>query len=706
LNLLRAQAAERRAEAALVEARASEAEAIEQRRVADRERRRAEEEKRAAEAVRNFLQSDLLGQASEFSQAETRRLGGEEFDVERNPRIGELLDRAAARLLPQKIEERFPELPFVQAEVLSTVGDAYHMTGFGEKGIEHLRRAVEQYASSRGLDDPGALKARHALADALWMEGRLEEAETLIDGVISDKYRVLGAHHAETFRSQILRGAFFLTRGQAAEAVEYYTPLTASAREHLGPGHIFSIWSAINLAEGQAQLGRFDEAIGEVDRILAVGEFARLPFDHPGVHAAIRVFAGIYKRAGRAADATRLYQKALDAAEAGGRSQHPATWHYRHELAWDRADAGDLDGAMALFRENLRIEDRSRRGTMTRRALAHCLARACRNDEALVLLREALDLEETLRGSDAGTWWTGMLRAVIGRILLQQKKASEAEPYLVGGYRELLDHKGQQPPWDTGALADARHSLIELYTTTGRQEEARRLDADRILELNAALERSRKDSNAKLIDTLQAAGVLGLALVDAGRNDEVIAVFQDAFERIKAAGWPVERDVCAVYDRLRLAVSRAGRHDLAAELAGGVVERLRERPETRREDLDHEVFELASHILWSGRAEEAEPLLRETIAVQRELDPGGWLLAKKTFFLATALLWQGKHEEAERLLLESFELVVDRIDLAPAWEKHFPADVAGRLVELYTALGRTDEAEKWTAEKVKRSVKE
>jgi hypothetical protein len=93
-NLLRAQAPERRAEAALIVARASEAEAIEQRGVADRERRRAEEEKRAAEAVRNFLQTDLLGQASEFDQAETRRLGGEEFDVTLDPTIGELLDRA------------------------------------------------------------------------------------------------------------------------------------------------------------------------------------------------------------------------------------------------------------------------------------------------------------------------------------------------------------------------------------------------------------------------------------------------------------------------------------------------------------------------------------------------------------------------------------------------------------------------------------
>jgi tetratricopeptide (TPR) repeat protein len=487
-NLLRAQAPERRAEAALIVARASEAEAIEQRGVADRERRRAEEEKRAAEAVRNFLQTDLLGQASEFDQAETRRLGGEEFDVTLDPTIGELLDRAAVRLAPNRIDARFPGLPFVQAEVLKTVGNAYRTTGFHEKGIEHLRRAIDLYASSRGNDDQAALDARHALAEAHWAMGRTDEAESLIKSVIGDKVRVLGLHHAETFKSQIVLGALLLTKGRSTEAVDLYRPVAASAREHLGPEHLYSVWSAVNLAEGLAQLGRYDEAIARISDMKATGKLREAPFDHPGVRAAFRVFADIYRRAGRPADAMRLYREALDAAEAGGRSQHPTTWHCRHELAWDRARAGDLEAAMALFRANLPIENRGRHGTMTRAALAQCLWRVSRFDEALLLLQEALELEQTSRGLGGGAWWIGKLRADIGQTLLQQKRRDEAEPYLVQGYREMLDHRAEQPPMDEGSLADARRSLIELYTATGRGEEARRLDDDRILEPKGELE--------------------------------------------------------------------------------------------------------------------------------------------------------------------------------------------------------------------------
>jgi tetratricopeptide (TPR) repeat protein len=276
---------------------------------------------------------------------------------------------------------------------------------------------------------------------------------------------------------------------------------------------------------------------------------------------------------------------------------------------------------------------------------------------------------------------------------------AEAEALLTEGYRELLDHANRRPPWDEDLLADVRGSLVALYQATGRPEEVGRLEDDRIEELRARLDRALKSPGGALIERLRAAEALGNALADSERKDEVAPIFEEAVAWVREAGWPLEPEYVAVYERLRLAVSRVGHHDRAAELAAGVVERLRARPGTPREVLNEEVFALASHRLWGRRREEAEPLLREAVAMQAEIDAESWGMTKRNFFLGTDLLGLKKYDEAEAILKECHEQAVERIDGAPRWETHFPGAIAGRLAELYAATGRAEEAERWRAKR-------
>jgi len=60
-----------------------------------------------------------------------------------------------------------------------------------------------------------------------------------------------------------------------------------------------------------------------------------------------------------------------------------------------------------------------------------------------------------------------------------------------------------------------------------------------------------------------------------------------------------------------------------------------------------------------------------------------------------------KHAEAEPMLLETYRETVERIGQAPSWEKHFPANTAGELVKLYTALSKPDEVTKWQTARAK-----
>ena len=242
-------------------------------------------------------------------------------------------------------------------------------------------------------------------------------------------------------------------------------------REHLGPGHLYALWSAVNLAEGLSHLGRFDELIAEIDRMFAVLPFSSAPFDHPGVQASVRVFAGIYKRAGRPAEATRLYREALAAVEARNGPLHQAAWQYRHLCSpgsWSMP--GNRTRRSPLFQANLPIDARGGRGMMTREALAQVLADAGRLDEALALRQERArqragsprrrapglaDREDP--GGDRPENPPASQEVSRGRAVPRRGLPRTARPPETGA-----------PGYDWKLLADARGWLIELYQATDR----------------------------------------------------------------------------------------------------------------------------------------------------------------------------------------------------------------------------------------------
>ena len=129
--------------------RAQQAEAG-QRLVAEANERKALEQKRIAEAVRTFLQQDLLRQADATEQADAVRLSGGGFETTENPTIKELLDRAAAELMPGKIEAKFPRQPEVQASILQTVGATYRGVGEYAKAVDFLTRSSDLYRQDLG----------------------------------------------------------------------------------------------------------------------------------------------------------------------------------------------------------------------------------------------------------------------------------------------------------------------------------------------------------------------------------------------------------------------------------------------------------------------------------------------------------------------------------------------------------------------------
>lgn len=126
--------------------------------LAQKERDRAESEKAVAVAVRDFLQHNLIRQASVYEQANRSQLIDREMKkVRHDVTVRELLDSAAREFSLPKIQDKFPNQPVVQAEILETISEAYQGIGDYTKAVEFCKVAYELRERQSGSLHPSTL---------------------------------------------------------------------------------------------------------------------------------------------------------------------------------------------------------------------------------------------------------------------------------------------------------------------------------------------------------------------------------------------------------------------------------------------------------------------------------------------------------------------------------------------------------------------
>jgi hypothetical protein len=98
---------------------------------------------------------------------------------------------------------------------------------------------------------------------------------------------------------------------------------------------------------------------------------------------------------------------------------------------------------------------------------------------------------------------------------------------------------------------------------------------------------------------------------------------------------------------------------------------------------------------------DAEPVLRECLALSEKQISDNWRTFNTQSLLGGALLGQKKYAESELLLLKGYEGMKTREKTIPAPLKIRLPEALDRLIELYTAINKPDEAKKWQAERAK-----
>jgi hypothetical protein len=96
---------------------------------------------------------------------------------------------------------------------------------------------------------------------------------------------------------------------------------------------------------------------------------------------------------------------------------------------------------------------------------------------------------------------------------------------------------------------------------------------------------------------------------------------------------------------------------------------------------------------------DAEPVLRECMAIREKTQPDVWSTFNTNSQLGGSLLGQEKYADAEPLLIAGYEGMKQRITTIPPQGNDRLPEALGRLIQLYEATDRPDEAAKWRKER-------
>lgn len=416
-----ARKAQRKAEAAEGRATNEAASARLSQRRAEAAEARAATEAAIARAVNDFLQSDLLGQATGVPEA------GAETGGDARLTVREAIDRASAR-----VEQRFRDQPLVEAAIRTAIGNAYNSLNANQLAVPHLERAV-----------------------------RLRQ-------------ELLGPHHADTWASMDFLAVAYLGSGRYQEAIDLRQWMLDSRMATLGPDDPETIACLAGLAGAYGAAGQWETSVPLREKVLHKRRDICGP-THPATFDAMHQLAMNYFNVDRIPDSLALHEEVLEFRKSTLGPGDPATTWCMMTLAQTSQRAGNLDRADQLLREALQ-ELRKGENTLTRQnATANALGWLGLNlllqgrcNEAEPVLREAIAINQM--ETPRRYYWI----SVLGAVAFEQGKYVEAESLLLQGYNGMKSLESRLPAGQRRLrLTEAGERIVDFYEATQQPQQAR-----------------------------------------------------------------------------------------------------------------------------------------------------------------------------------------------------------------------------------------
>jgi serine/threonine protein kinase/tetratricopeptide (TPR) repeat protein len=481
-------------------------------------------------------------------------------------------------------------------------------------------------------------------------------------------------------------GRAYLALGKFPKAQEHLERSLALREAKLGPDDPRTLRSVLNLATVHNLRARYDEAEALYKRALE-GFRDRLGPDHAQTLQCMGNLAWLLLRRGRYDQAEPLYERALEGLRAQLGPGHPETLRCLNGLAVLHRQRGRDDKVEPLFREVLEGL-RARLGPdhpdtlQSMGNLAGLLLRRGRYDQAEPLYRQAL---EGLR-AQLGPGHPSTLHNLNGLATLfgRRGRYDQAESL----YKQALEGlQAQLGPGHPSTL-QSLFSLAALYHHCGRYGEAEPL-------LRQVLEARRAKPGPGHPNTLQTMNSLATLYRDSGRYDEAERLFREAVARARKSlglSHPLTRELI---EEQADSYGKQGKPHLAEpqlrELAAFV--RGQAGPDSPAYAL--QLSRLAENLLGQKKYPEAESAARDALAVLAKKAPDAWPTFNTRSVLGGALLGRRRYADAEPYLVRGYTGMKEREAQIPRAARGSLTEALKRLVRLYDAWDKPDEAARW-----------
>ena len=307
---------------------------------------RANREAAEAQAVNDFLQNDLLAQASASVQA------GPRAKPDPDLKVRTALDRAAAR-----ITGKFDRQPDVEAAIRDTIGVTYMDLGLYPEARTQLQRALELHRQVQGASNPKTLRTLDYLGHTAYDEGKYPEAEALLSQALEMQRRTLGPENPDTLDTLNNLAANYWSEGKYQQAEALYTPTLEVQRRVFGPENSNTLNSINNLANVYFSEGKYAQAEPLYGQVLEISNRVMGP-EHPSTLQAMNNLAGAYLSEGKYAQAEALYIQVLEISRRVLGPEHPSTLTPAMNLASVYYKQSKYPQAEAIYSQTLEIQRR------------------------------------------------------------------------------------------------------------------------------------------------------------------------------------------------------------------------------------------------------------------------------------------------------------------------------------------------------------
>jgi tetratricopeptide (TPR) repeat protein/predicted Ser/Thr protein kinase len=268
--------------------------------VSTREAVKARQAEQVAEAVNDFLQNDLLAQASAATQS------GPNVKPDPDLKVRTALDRAAAR-----IAGKFGRQPDLEAAIRDTIGQTYMDLGLYPDARTQFERARELYVRTIGSDNPTTLKTISRLGRVALLQGKHSEAEALSSQALSGQRRVLLAEHPDTLYSMNNLGNTYYLEGKYEQAEALHSQTLEIRRRVFGAEHPSTLVSMHNLANVYYSQAKYAKSEALYAQTLEIRQRVLGP-EHPDTLSTMNNLAFNYKLQRKDAQAGALMKQTLE----------------------------------------------------------------------------------------------------------------------------------------------------------------------------------------------------------------------------------------------------------------------------------------------------------------------------------------------------------------------------------------------------------